>query len=281
MRSPSSWAAASTGLTCPGTFPQKYFDMFPLEEVELPKVLADDLDDLSERAVDIAHRAGDYHRHVVEAGQWKNAVQGYLASIAFADALLGRLLDALEASAYADNTIVVLWSDHGWQLGEKEHWRKFALWDNVVRSVMMMRVPRGVPGLPDGTPEGARCRRIVSLLDLFPTLVGLCGLPEKPGLEGRNLTPLLGNPDQEWDHPAITTYDFNEFSISTEGWHYVHYIDDSEELYDLSADPEEWRNLAGDPAYRGVRDRMAGYMPSDPAPVADTSYRLAPITSRR
>jgi arylsulfatase A-like enzyme len=260
----------------PWYVPQEYFDMFPLEEVELPEVLVDDLSDLSPRALDIAYRSGSYHRHVVEAGQWREAVQGYLASIAFADAMLGRLLDALDASPYADNTIVVLWSDHGWQLGEKEHWRKFALWDNVIRTVLMMRVPPGVPGLPDGSRAGARCERIVSLLDLFPTLTSLCGLAPKPGLEGRDLSPLLGNPDQEWDYPAITTYDFNEFSIRTEGWHYIHYIDDSEELYDLRADPEEWRNLAGDPAYREIRDRLAGLMPEDPAQVVDTSYPLAP-----
>jgi arylsulfatase A-like enzyme len=260
----------------PWYVPQEYYDLFPLDEVQLPRVLADDLSDLGERAVDIAYRSGNYHRHVVEAGEWRRAVQGYLASIAFCDGMVGRLLDALEASPHADNTIVVLWSDHGWQLGEKEHWRKFALWDNVIRTVLMVRVPEGVPGLPEGTRAGERCDRIVSLLDLFPTLLDLCGLPEKAGLGGRSLAPLLEDPRRQWEYPAITTYDFNEFSIRTEGWHYIHYIDDSEELYDLQADPEEWRNLAGDPAYRGVRNRLAGYMPSDPAPVAETSYRLAP-----
>jgi arylsulfatase A-like enzyme len=140
----------------------------------------------------------------------------------------------------------------------------------------MMRVPPGVPGLPEGSRTGGRCDRIVSLLDLFPTLTSLCGLDPKPGLEGRDLSPLLVNPNQGWDYPAVTTYDFNEFSIRTEGWHYIHYIDDSEELYDLRADPEEWRNLAGDPEYRGVRNRLAGLMPRDPAQVVDTSYPLAP-----
>jgi arylsulfatase A-like enzyme len=260
----------------PWYVPQKYFDMFPLEQIQLPAVLEGDLDDLGERARDIASRGGGYHGHVVEAGEWKKAVQGYLASIAFSDAMLGRLLDALEESPYADNTIVVLWSDHGWQLGEKEHWRKFALWDNVIHSVMMMKVPPGVPGLQQGTPPGARCERVVSLLDLFPTLTELCGIPPKPGLRGRSLIPLLENPDRAWDHPAITTYDFNEFSVRTEDWHYIHYIDDSEELYDLRADPEEWRNLASDPEYRDVRDRLAAYLPRNPAPVVDTTYPLMP-----
>ena len=139
----------------PWYVPQKYFDMFPLESVQLPVLLEDDLDDLPERAVELARRGGNYHEHVVEAGQWLQAVQGYLASSAYADMLVGRLLDALDASPHADNTIVVLWSDHGWQLGEKEHWRKFALWDNLARVVLMVRVPPGTPGLPAGTPAGA------------------------------------------------------------------------------------------------------------------------------
>jgi arylsulfatase A-like enzyme len=190
--------------------------------------------------------------------------------------MLGRLLDALETSSYAENTIVVVWSDHGWQLGEKEHWRKFALWDNVVRAVLMMKVPAGVPGLPEGSPAGARCDRVVSLLDLYPTLVDLCGLTEREGLEGRNLIPLLRNPESPWDFPAITTYDFNEFSIRYEDWHYIHYIDDSEELYDLRADPDEWHNLAREPAHRETKERLAAMMPSDPAPVAQSNYQLAP-----
>jgi arylsulfatase A-like enzyme len=260
----------------PWYVPQKYFDMFPLESVQLPRYLDGDLDDVGERAREIARRSGNYHRHVLEAGQWRNAVQGYLASIAYADAMLGRLLDALEASAYAKNTIVVLWSDHGWQLGEKEHWRKFALWDNVVRAVLMMKVPPGVPGLPEGSANGTRCERIVSLLDLYPTLVQLCGLTEREDWEGHNLAPLLRDPESPWEFPAITTYDFNEFSIRSEGWHYIHYIDDSEELYDLRTDPEEWHNLAHDPAHRETKERLAAKMPSDPAPVAPSSYQLAP-----
>ncbi len=260
----------------PWYVPQKYFDMFPLETVQLPKVLDNDLDDVGERARELASRAGNYHSHVVEAGEWKKAVQGYLASIAFADAMAGRLLDALESSSYAQNTVVVLWSDHGWQLGEKQHWRKFAMWENVLKSVLMIKVPESCIGLPEGSKIGSRCDRITSLMDIYPTLIELCGLPSKEGLDGRSLIPLLRNPEKKWDFPAISTYDFSEFSIRTENWRYTRYIDDSEELYDHRIDFEEWTNLAQDPQYKNVIERLSQYIPDNPAPVIETSYKLMP-----
>lgn len=256
--------------------PRKYFEMFPLATLQLPRVLANDLDDVGQRAIEIAHRGGNYHKHVLEAGQWKNAVQGYLASMTFADAQFGRLMEALDLSPHAENTIVVVWSDHGWQLGEKEHWRKFALWENVVHVASMIRVPKNTPGLPEGASAGKPCDRIISLVDWFPTLLELCGLPEKPGLDGQSLVPLLRNPKAEWHRPALTTYDFSEFSVRIEGWRYTRYIDDSEELYDHNHDPNEWRNLANDPKHRDIKEHLAQAIPKTQAPVADTSYKLMP-----
>lgn len=252
----------------PWYVPQEYFDLFPLDDVQLPEVLEGDLDDLSDRARAIASRGGDYHSHVVQAGQWQAAVQGYLSSIAYADALVGRLLDALDSSPHAADTIVVLWSDHGWQLGEKQHWRKFALWDNVARTVLMIRAPEAA--------AGKATRRVTSLVDLFPTLVELAGLPPKPGLDGRSLVPLLRDPDQDWPHAAVTTYDVEEFSVRTEDWRYIRYIDGSEELYDHRIDPNEWNNLASDPNFDSVKTRMAEHIPQAPAPFAETTYKTDP-----
>ena len=260
----------------PWYVPQKYFDMFPLESVQLPRVLENDLDDVGERAREIAYRGGGYHEHVLKAGQWQKAVQGYLASIAFADAMVGKLLDTLQSSPHANNTIVILWSDHGWQLGEKEHWRKFSLWENVVQAVLMINVPKGTVGLPEGSKVGARCDRITSLMDIYPTLIQLCGLPQKEELDGHSLVPLLKNPEAEWTYPAITTYDFAEFSIRTENWRYIRYIDDSEELYDHRVDPEEWTNLAYKPEYREIKEQMAKHIPKTQAPVKETSFKLSP-----
>jgi arylsulfatase A-like enzyme len=260
----------------PWYVPKKYFDMFPLESIQLPKVLENDLNDLSDRIRDVAHRAGGYHKHVLEAKQWKQAVQGYLASIAFADAMLGRLLDALDKSRYADNTVVVLWSDHGWQLGEKEHWRKFALWENVLRCVLMIKAPKGTPGLPEGSRNGEACDRIVSLQDIYPTLNELCALPTRTDIDGRSLVPLLKDPKRKWEYPAISSYDFGEFSVRMEDWRYTVYIDGSEELYDHSKDPEEWTNLAENEQYAEIKKELARFIPQNPAPLVKTSLKLQP-----
>lgn len=260
----------------PWYVPEKYFDLFPLESIRLPEVLENDLDDLGDRARDIAHRGGNYHQHVLEADQWKQAVQGYLASIAFCDAMLGRLLDALEQSSYANNTIIVLWSDHGWQLGEKEHWRKFALWNSTARTVLMIKSPEGAPGLAEGSRTGVQCHRAVSLLDIYPTLATLCGLPEPQNLDGHSLVPLLADEKARWEYPAITSYDFSEFAISTEKWRYIRLIDGSEELYDHINDQEEWYNLANDPEYDGIRKELSKHIPARPAPLKVTSLKLQP-----
>jgi arylsulfatase A-like enzyme len=247
----------------PWYVPQKYFDMYPLETVQLPKLLENDLDDLGARARQLA---GIYHKHVVAAGQWQKAVQGYLASISFADAMVGRLLDALENSDHASNTIVVIWSDHGWMLGEKQHWRKFALWEDVARAVLMMKVPKGATGLPEGAQSGVRSERVTSLVDIYPTLAELCGFPVKKELDGHSLIPLLKDSKAVWDYPAITTFQYSEFSIRTEDWRYIRYKDDSEELYDHRVDPDEWTNLAGDSKYQPVIEKMSEYIPANPAP---------------
>ena len=260
----------------PWYVPEIYFDMFPLESIQLPAILENDLDDVGDRARDIASRGGGYHQHVLKAGQWEKAVQAYLASIAFADAMLGRLLDALEKSQFANNTVVVLWSDHGWQLGEKEHWRKFALWENVVQSVLMIKVPEGTPGLPEGSSDGSTCKRVVSLQDIYPSLLDICGLPARDDIDGRSLVQLLRDPGRTWDFPALTSYDFSEFSVRNERWRYTVYLDGSEELYDHSNDPEEWTNLANNPKFIDVKMEMAGHIPENPAPLKKTSLKLQP-----
>jgi arylsulfatase A-like enzyme len=177
--------------------PKKYFDRFPLDSIQLPPVQQDDLSDVPPEGVRMAHPDGD-HKKIVEAGGWKNAVQAYLASISFADECMGRVLRGLESGPNGRDTVVIYWSDHGWHLGEKQHWRKFTLWERSTRVALMM----SAPGI---TRPGARSSRTVSLLDVDPTLVELLDLPKRDGLEGGSLMPLLRNPDAVHDVPAVTT----------------------------------------------------------------------------
>jgi len=270
----------------PWYVPKKYFDRFPLDQIQLPKLLEDDAADLGPRAKEIISRGGNYHAHVIEAGQWKEAVQGYLASIAYADAMVGQLLDSLAKSPYADNTIVVIWSDHGWQLGEKQHWRKFALWENVIRTVLMMKVPSGTAAMPEGSAKGKVVTDLTSLLDIYPTLVDLAGLPARPDLDGTSLRPLLSTGNRTLDRPIITTYDFGDYSVRYRQWHYIRYIDDSEELYDLSADPEEWHNLAAVAKYARTKNCLRAMIPRDVMALPESSllkleeHHVPPIKSR-
>lgn len=253
----------------PWYVPKEYFDKFPLEDVELPELLTTDLDDVPSAGQRIARNR--YHERVTEAGLWKEAVQGYLASINYADALVGKLLTDLDASPYADNTIVVIFSDHGWQLGEKEHWRKFALWEDVLNTVLMIRVPEGIPGLPAGNYSGGSSDRNVSLIDLFPTLTELAGIEPKQNLSGRSIIPLLADPSQDWDYPVVSVLGDGHYSVVLGDWHYIRYEDGGEELYNLETDPHEWNNLAKDESQIERKRDLASHIPEDRAPLVPTA----------
>ena len=244
----------------PWYVPKKYFDMYDPEKITLPLVKEDDLDDVPPAGRRMALRSGD-HKAVLEHKQWRNAVHSYLACISFVDACVGRVLDALDAGPNAKNTIVVLWSDHGWHLGEKLHWRKFALWEEATRNPLMIVAP-GV------TKAGARCGRTVDYTSLYPTLVELCGLPARTGLDGVSITPLLRDPEAQWDRPALTTYERGNHSVRTERWRYIRYQDGSEELYDHAADELEWTNLAERPEHASVKKELARWLPATDAPEA-------------
>jgi len=237
----------------PFSVPKKWFDMFPLESITLPPHIENDLDDVPAAGVRMAKPDGD-HARMLASGRWKEAVQAYLATIAFADSQVGRLIDALENSAYADNTIVCLWSDHGWSLGEKEHWRKFALWEEPTRIVFVWKVP-GV------TPAGVQCSRPVDAMSIYPTLCALTGVPTPDHVQGADISPLLEDPNGEWTVPALTTFHKQNHSFRSEDWRYIRYADGSEELYNHSSDPNEWKNLASEERYAEVKASFAPHLP--------------------
>jgi len=238
--------------------PSKYFKPFEGRALALPPTVLRDLDDCGEAARQYAHYpwSGSFAT-VQKYNQWQDAIRGYLASIHFADAQVGRLLDALDESPYADNTIIVLWSDHGWELGEKEHWGKHSPWEGSMRVPLVIVPPKNMQS-PAGRSEG-----FASLLDLYPTLADLCGFEVPAELEGESLKSVIsGESDAVRDH-IVTTLGRATFSVRKEDWKYIHYYDGSEELYDLSSDPNEFENLAHNAVHASALEQMRALVPED------------------
>lgn len=244
----------------PWQVPRKYYDMYPLDKIQLPNVPEHDLDDIPPAGVRMAKPGGD-HAKILKTENWRYAVQAYLASIAFADVQVGRVLDALDASPYAKNTIVVLWGDHGWHLGEKKHWRKFSLWEEATRAPLMMVVP-GV------TQAGTKCDQAVDFMNIYPTLCELCELPRGEHLDGLSMVSLLKDPAQTWERPALTTHGRLNHAVRDNRYRLIRYQNGDEELYDHSQDPMEWKNLADDPQYAETKERLAKWFPAKNAPDA-------------
>ena len=253
----------------PWYVPEKYFDMHPLEQIKLPPIVENDLDDVPDAALrgnfvtEGASIQGQtnqqLHEWVLESGQWPNAVQGNLASISFVDAMVGRVLDGLDASGRADNTIIVVFGDHGFHVGEKSAYAKKTLWRESTRVGMFIVAP-GV------TQPGSRTDAPVNLLDIYPTLTELAGLPMPQHLEGISLVPLLENPDTDWDRPTLTTNGFQNHAITGHRYRYVRWADGSEELYDFINDPHEFENLAARADMEDVKARLAEWLPDHNAP---------------
>lgn len=253
----------------PWTVPQKWFDLHPIENIQLPPFLPGDLDDVP----DIAKKVSELPQMpstewAIENGEWRNMVQAYLASISFVDSCIGIVLDALNNSEYADNTAVVLWGDHGYQIGEKSKFAKMALWERATRTPLIIKPPKS-----QRTNDAKQVsNKAVSLLDLYPTLIKMCGLPDNPLNQGNDMSPLLKNPNHDWQHAAVTTYGPNNHAVKTEQFRYIRYEDGSEELYDHKHDENEWHNLADSPVYQEVKEQLKRYLPTENATWSPVSY---------
>jgi len=244
--------------------PQKWFDLYPLDSVQLPARRENDLADVPPYGQDLSWSAvAPRHAWIVDHGQWRHAVQSYLASVSFVDAQVGRVLAALDESGHADDTIIVLWSDHGFHLGTKQRWGKRSLWEVSTRVVMMVSVP--------GMTTPGQCDRPVGLIDLYPTLIDLCGLDPRVDLDGRSLTPLLKHPGAPWTWPALTTFGRGNHAVRSQHWRYIVYADGSEELYDHRTDPHEFANLAGRAEYQSVIAAHRRWLPQVNHPMAPGS----------
>ena len=245
----------------PWFVPKEYFDRHPLETIKLPEFRLDDLDDIVGPKGKVKFTPTPDFRWVQQdTNLFKSAVQGYLAASSAADDCVGHVLDALEKSPVRDNTIVVIWGDHGWHLGEKLRFRKATLWAESTRLPLTIRVP--------GMKSRQDCSRLVNLMDLYPTLIDLCGLPAKPEIDGRTIAPLLRDPKLPWPHPSITVMDEGNASVRDERWYFIRYNDGTEEFYDMERDPMQWTNLvtSKDPEILAQKARLAALFPASFAP---------------
>lgn len=233
---------------------QKWFDLYPEESLHLPDILRNDRSDTPRFSWYLHWKLPEPRlKFLEETNQWGNLVRSYLACVSFVDSQVGRVLTALEENGYADNTVVVLWSDHGWHLGEKEITGKNTLWHESTRVPLIFAGP--------GVAVGANCDRPAELLDMYPTLVELCGLPPRTDLEGHSLVPQLKDANAARDWPAITTHNHDNHGIRSQDWRYIEYADGTHELYDVRKDPNEWNNLANDPQYADVIAQHKSWRP--------------------
>ena len=254
--------------------PADYFQRFSGVPIQLPPYRVDDLDDLSPtgRRWAIEPVTAGLHETVIAHGQWEEAVKAYLACTTYVDKQIGRLLESLDESPHRDNTMIVLWSDHGWHLGEKQHWGKWTGWERSTRVPLIVAPTRR--SAAEMKTAGRRCDQPVSLLDLYPTLTDLCDIAAPDSLDGKSLKAHLFDPDQESGRIILTLFDPGNIALRSSRWRYIQYADGSEELYDLKSDPNEWDNLATDTQHAGG----AGILPTtDPArgpwPTRGTSNR--------
>jgi choline-sulfatase len=246
----------------------KWFDLYPEADLVMPPVKEDDRDDVPRFAWYLHWRLPEPRlAWLRESNQWKPLVRAYLACVSFTDGQVGRVLAALDAAGRRDDTVVVLWSDHGFHLGEKGITGKNTLWERSTRVPLIFAGP--------GVIAGGRCAAPAELLDLYPTLLELCGLPANEKVEGHSLTPQLRDASAPRVFPAVTTHGPNNHAVRSEKWRYIRYADGSEELYDEKADPNEWTNLAKDARYADVIREHARWLPTVNArPLAGSKTRL-------
>lgn len=252
----------------PWHVPQKWFDMFDEADMVTPPYLSTDMDDIPEISQQLHDMPAMPHTEwLIKEKKWKSMIQSYIACMAFVDHQVGKVLDALESSDYKNNTIIVLWSDHGYHLGEKNRTCKHSLWRRATH------IPLIFAGA--GIPNGLKSDKAVQLIDIYPTLTELCKLPENIDNQGNNLTPLLTKPNQDWNKPAITSYGYGNFSINLDNYHLITYVDGSGELYDLKRDPNEWVNLYDKAEFADVVSRLRKMVPESPSKISDVCIMRA------
>ncbi|WKB81876.1 sulfatase [Cellulophaga lytica] len=236
----------------PWIVPQEFFNLYKLDEVVPPVVNENDLDDILTTDGKMAYKPTGEYKWIKKHALEKEATRAYLASISYVDACLGIVIDALEESKYANNTIVVVWGDHGWHLGEKQRYLKNTTWLEAVKTPLFVRIP--------GMKKAVVVDQNVSLIDLYPTLIELSKLPEKKNLDGHSFSKILENPKADWEYPGITiTQDGT--SVLKGKWHYMVTVNGTEQLYNIEEDPLEWENLITNKKYTQIVTNLKKWVP--------------------
>lgn len=250
--------------------PKKWFDLYPLEDIQTPPYKADDLNDIPNVGLQINDLPMmPTTQWAKETKNWKKIVQAYLACVSYVDFELGRVLDALESSKYAKNTIIVLWSDHGYRLGEKETFAKHGLWETATKAPLIFAAPN--------LPKGKKIDAPVEFLSIYPTLLELSGLPAYPRNQAKSLVPMMKNDRSTENSYALTTYGMNNHAVRTNQYRYIQYEDGSQELYDHSKDPNEWTNIAKDPKYKQIIEELQKLLPTKNAKWdVESNYNFQP-----
>ena len=230
--------------------PKEYFDMYPLDKIKMHELPEDDMQDIPDIAK--TNFSSEFTKLVRQKGELKNAVQAYLACMSFADACVGEVLKSLENSPYRDNTIVVFWSDHGWQLGHKNRWEKYSLWHQATNAPFVVYVPN---------QKGGVCNEAVSYLDIFPTLLDLMRFKKPDFLEGDSFSKQVKTPTKKRKTPAVITHPKGNHAVVLGDWHYIHYQDGTEELYNHKTDPKEFNNVAQAPQNKAIKESLKKYIP--------------------
>ncbi len=241
----------------PYTAPRRFFDMYNEQDMVFPDSYREgDLDDVPFLGRMLVDSLNKYRNRPQEfKSLWKKFIYAYCANTSFADWNVGRVIEALDQSPYAENTIVIIFSDNGYHCGEKLRWEKATLWDQADYVPFLVRTPE---------TKGSQCKATVSLVDVYPTLVELCGLePPAHRLDGHSVAPLLKDPGMEWDHPSLTTYGVEYSSVRSERYRYIRYPDGTEELYDHETDPFEFENIAGEPGMEAVKEELTREIPTE------------------
>ncbi len=238
----------------PWVIPQKYVDLYNPDTLQLPITQEDDTNDIPETIRTASDATRQSFIDIKNNGRWKEMIRAYLASISYLDKQIGDLLNSLETSAYAKNTIIVFIGDHGFHMGEKDIWQKNTLWERSTHVPMLIYIP-------EQKEQERIYNNTVSLIDIYPTLIELCHLAAQPNLDGLSLVKLIQNPSIPWNHAAVTMTWSNNYSVQTQDWHYIQYYNQEEELYNRAQDPHEFTNLAKDSQYHTVINKLKTYIP--------------------